>query len=406
MQKDIIKIISIVLITVILAATVLSGCGGKQQSQPTPSQSSQNATDNKEPIKIGHLCALTGDFSMWGQTANNALLMEIEKINAAGGINGKPLQLVYYDERGNQIEAVNVANKMIDQDKVVAILGPNESGIAIAATPAVKRANIPLIAIAATNPKVTQPQDNTVEKNVFRVCFIDPFQGKVAAQFAYNKLNVRKAAILYDVGSDYSAWLTKYFEDAFKEMCGEVVAKEAFRSGELDYRAMLGKIKQQNPELLFIPASQKEAALAAKQARDLGMKCTFMGGDSWASPDLITLGGSAIEGAYCINMASIEDPEIQGFVKEYRDKYNTDPIMPTSVLAIDALKVLIDAIKRAGTTDGPALIDALEKTKDLEVLTTKHFTMDPATHNPLNRPAIIQQVKDGKFVYVEKYEAK
>jgi branched-chain amino acid transport system substrate-binding protein len=390
--------ISILLAALIIFSLALTGCGGKSDNNA--------GKDEKEPIKIGHLCALTGDFSMWGQAANNSLLMEIEKINAAGGVLGRPLKLVYYDERGNQIEAVNVANKMIDSDKVIAILGPNESGIAISVTPAINKAGIPLIAIAATNPRVTQPDENSVEKNVFRVCFIDPFQGKVAAQFAYDKLNVRKAAVLYDVGSDYSAWLTKYFEEAFKEAGGKLVAKEAFRSGELDYRAMLGKIREADPEYLFLPVSQKEAALAAKQARDLGMKCILMGGDSWASPDLITLGGSAIEGAYCINMAAIEDPEIQGFVKEFKDKYGTDPLMPTSVLAIDSLHVLVNAIERAGTTDGPELVKAIEETKDLKVLTTSNFTIDKETHNPLNRPAIIQQVKDGEFVYVEKYQPK
>lgn len=391
-------LISVILTSIIIISLALTGCGGKTDSNA--------GKDENEPIKIGHLCALTGDFSMWGQAANNSLLMEIEKINAAGGVLGRPLKLVYYDERGNQIEAVNVANKMIDSDKVIAILGPNESGIAISVTPAINKAGIPLIAIAATNPRVTQPDENSVEKNVFRVCFIDPFQGKVAAQFAYDKLNVRKAAVLYDVGSDYSAWLTKYFEEAFKEVGGELVAKEAFRSGELDYRAMLGKIREKDPEYLFLPVNQKEAALAAKQIRDLGMKCILMGGDSWASPDLITLGGSAIEGAYCINMAAIDDPEIQGFVKEFNDIYGTDPLMPTSVLAIDALHVLVNAIERAGTTDGPELVKAIEETENLKVLTTSNFTIDKNTHNPLNRPAIIQQIKDGKFVYVEKYQPK
>lgn len=390
------RFINILLTLLIIFSIVLTGCQSGRDNNAGEGE--------KNPIKIGHLCALTGDFSMWGQAANNSLLMEIEKINAAGGVLGRPLKLIYYDERGNQIEAVNVANKMINSDKVVAILGPNESGIAISVTPAINKAGIPLIAIAATNPRVTQPDENSVEKNVFRVCFIDPFQGKVAAQFAYDKLNVRKAAVLYDVGSDYSAWLTKYFEAAFTEAGGELVAKEAFRSGELDYRAMLGKIREKDPGYLFLPVSQKEAALAAKQARDLGMKCILMGGDSWASPDLITLGGSAIEGAYCINMAAIEDPEIQEFVKEFKDKYETEPLMPTSVLAIDALHVLVDAIERAGTTDGPELVKAINETKDLKVLTTGNFTIDKATHNPLNRPAIIQQVKNGEFVYVEKYQ--
>jgi branched-chain amino acid transport system substrate-binding protein len=188
-------------------------------------------------------------------------------------------------------------------------------------------------------------------------------------------------------------------------MGGELVAKEAFRTGELDYRAMLGKIKEKEPDVLFVPTAQKEAALAAKQARDLGIEATLMGGDNWGSPDLITLGGSAIEGGYFVNLASLEDPDIQGFVKEYRERYNADPVLPNPVMAIDGLYMLIDAIKRAGTTEGPALAEALETTKDLPVL-TGILTIDPDTHNPLNKPAVIQQVKDGEFIYVETYVTK
>ena len=264
---------------------------------------------------------------------------------------------------------------------------------------------VPFIGTTPTNPLVTVKEDGTVKKYAFRTCFIDPFQGPVAAQFDYVKLNARTDAILYDVGSDYSSWLSKYFEEAFETMGGKLVAKEAFRTGELDYRAMLGKIKQQNPDVLFVPTAQKEAALAAKQSRDLGIEAVLMGGDNWGSPDLIELGGSAIEGGYFVNLASLEDPEIQGFVEEYKEKYNADPVLPNPVMAIDGLYMLIDAIKRAGSTDGTALAEAMETTKDLKVL-TGILTIDPETHNPLNKPAVIQQVKDGDFIYVETYVTK
>lgn len=396
--------VSLLLVMVLMLSIFLTACGGQQQgqsSEPPQGQDEQKPAE-VEPIKIGHEVALTGDASMWGQSEKNALEMEIEKINAAGGVNGRPLQLISYDNRADAVEAVNVAKRLIDQDKVVAIIGPAQSGVANALASVTEEKKVPFIGTTPTNPLVTVTEDGKVKKYAFRTCFIDPFQGTVAAQFAYDKLSARKAAILYDVGSDYSSWLSKYFEEAFTKMGGEIVGKEAFRTGELDYRAMLGKIKQAEPDVLFIPTAQKEAALAAKQARDLGIQATLMGGDNWGSPDLITLGGSAIEGGYFVNLASLEDPDIQGFVKEYRERYGADPVLPNPVMAIDALYMLIDAIERAGTTDGPALAEALEQTKDLKVL-TGILTIDPETHNPLNKPAIIQQVKDGDFIYVEKY---
>ncbi len=402
MRKKVSYIGLLLLLVVFTLSIFLTACGEKQQGK---ADKSEPEPVEQEPIKIGHEVALTGDASMWGQSEKNALEMEIEKINAAGGVDGRPLKLISYDNRADSIEAVNVAKRLIEQDKVVAIIGPAQSGVANAISSVTEEKKVPFIGTTPTNPLVTVKEDGTVKKYAFRTCFIDPFQGTVAAQFAYDKLNARTAAILYDVGSDYSSWLSKYFEEAFGSMGGKLIAKEAFRTGELDYRAMLGKIKQQNPDVLFIPTAQKEAALAAKQSRDLGIEATLMGGDNWGSPDLIELGGSAIEGGYFVNLADIEDPEIQGFVQEYRGKYNAEPVLPNPVMAIDGLYMLIDAIKRADSTDGTALAEAMETTKDLKVLTGV-LTIDPETHNPLNKPAVIQQVKDGDFVYVETYVTK
>ncbi|HHY70823.1 MAG TPA: ABC transporter substrate-binding protein, partial [Thermoanaerobacterales bacterium] len=341
MRKKVSYIGLLLLLVVFTLSIFLTACGEKQQGK---ADKSEPEPVEQEPIKIGHEVALTGDASMWGQSEKNALEMEIEKINAAGGVDGRPLKLISYDNRADSIEAVNVAKRLIEQDKVVAIIGPAQSGVANAISSVTEEKKVPFIGTTPTNPLVTVKEDGTVKKYAFRTCFIDPFQGTVAAQFAYDKLNARTAAILYDVGSDYSSWLSKYFEEAFGSMGGKLIAKEAFRTGELDYRAMLGKIKQQNPDVLFIPTAQKEAALAAKQSRDLGIEATLMGGDNWGSPDLIELGGSAIEGGYFVNLADIEDPEIQGFVQEYRGKYNAEPVLPNPVMAIDGLYMLIDAI--------------------------------------------------------------
>lgn len=353
-------------------------------------------------IKIGQAVALTGDNSVWGQPEKNAIEMEIAKINAKGGVLGKQIELVAYDTRGDATEGVNVAKRLVG-DGVCAIIGPGQSGVGIAMASVTEPANVSFLATTATNPKVTvDDKTNQVRKTAFRMCFIDPFQGTVAAQFAAKDLKLKTAAVIYDVGSDYSAFLGKYFTDEFTKQGGTLVGNEAFRSGELDFRAILGKIKGAKPEILFIPTQQKEASLIMKQAADLGMKSVYMGGDGWASPDLVPLSGGAAEGAYFVNIASLEDPDIQDFVKEYKAKYNADPVMPNPVMAIDALYAIIDAIQKTNGTDPAKITTQLALTKDLPTLSGK-LTIDPATHNPLNKPAIIQVVKDGQIVFKTKY---
>ena len=355
-----------------------------------------------DSIKIGQAVALTGDNSTWGQSEKNALDMEIAKVNAKGGVMGKQIKLISYDTRADATEGVNVTKRLVS-DGVCAIIGPGQSGVAIAMTSVTEPANVSFIATSATNPKVTvDDKTGKVRKTAFRACFIDPFQGTVAAQFAAKNLKLKTAAIIYDVGSDYSSFLGKYFTDEFVKQGCKVVASEAFRSGELDFRAILGKIKGSNPEVLYIPTMQKEAALIMKQAADLGMKAVPMGGDGWASPDLLTLGGKAVEGSYFVNITSLEDPSIQDFIKDYKAKYSNDPVMPNPVMAIDALAVIIDAITKTNGTDPAKLTAQIEQTKGLQTL-SGIFTIDPKNHNPLNKPAVIQQVKEGKFIYSTKF---
>lgn len=371
-------------------AVAMAGCGSSQPS------------DEANIIKIGHAVALTGDSSMWGQAEKNALEMEIEKINAKGGVLSKKLKLIAYDTRADATEAVNVTKRLLGEG-VVGIIGPGQSGVAIAMSSVTEPGKVPLIGTTPTNPKVTMDdKTNKVRKYSFRTCFIDPFQGTVAAQFAAKELKAKTAAVIYDVGSDYSAWLGKYFITEFERQGLKVIANEAFRSGELDFRAILGKVKEASPDVLFIPTMQKEAALVMKQSVDLGIKAKFLGGDGWGSPDLITLGGSAVEGAYFVNLASLDDPDIQSFIKEYKEKFKQDPILPNPVMAIDGLYALIDAITKTNSTDPVKIAEQLEKTKDLPVLSGK-LTIDPSTHDPLNKPAVIQEIKDGKFIFRAKF---
>lgn len=377
-----------IILALAMGSMLLVGCGSK--------------SGDSAVIKIGHVVALTGDNSIWGQSEKKALEMEVSKINDKGGVLGKKIKLISYDTRGDATEGVNATKRLIS-DGVCAIIGPGQSGVAIAMTSVTEVSKVPFIATTATNSKVTvNDKTNKVNKYAFRTCFIDPFQGTVAAQFAAKDLKLKTAAIIYDVGSDYSSFLGKYFVEEFQKQGGTMVGSEAFRSGELDFRAILGKLKEAKPDIIFIPTQQKEASLIMKQSADLGIKTTFMGGDGWASPDLVTLGGSAVEGSYFVNIASLEDPDIQGFLTEYKAKYNEEPVMPNPVLAIDAIDAIIDAIQKTNGTDSVKITEQLEKTKDLQVLTGK-LSIDPATHNPLNKPAIIQQVKDGKFILYKKF---
>jgi branched-chain amino acid transport system substrate-binding protein len=376
-------------LAVLLALILWTGCG-------------QNEA---KTIKIGHAVALTGDASVFGQSEHTGLKIAVEEINRKGGILGKPIELVAADTRADPTETVNAVRRLVEREKVVAVLGVAQSGVAMAATPVVTAAKVPLISTTASNPYVTQSKAGETYHYVFRVCFIDTYQGTVAAEFAYDRLKARKAGILYDVGSDYSQWLAKYFEDAFAKVGGKVVAKEAYRTGELDFRAPLGKIRESNPDLVFLPLTQKDAALVAKQARDLGIKATLLGGDNWASPDILKLGGAALEGSYFINSASFDEPSVKKWMATNEKRFG-GPVVRNALLVNDALYALADAIKRAGSTDSDKIVAALEQTKDLPVLTTDKFTLDAKTHNPLNRPAYFNQIKDGKFVFIETFAAK
>lgn len=373
----------------ILVLSLLTGCTG----------------GSNKTIKIGHAASLTGDNSVFGQSEATGLKIAVEEVNKKGGILGKQVELISVDTRSDPAEAANAVRRLVDQEKVNFVLGPSQSGSTLAATPIVTAAKIPLIAPAASNPYVTVSKTGETYKYIFRVCFIDTYQGRVIADFVYDRLNTRKAAILYDIGSDYSQWLAKYFENAFVKRGGTIVAKEAYRTGELDFRAPLGKIKETHPDLIFLPLTQKDGALAAKQVRDLGITATIMGGDTWASPDILPLGGKALEGVYFTNLTSFEVPKVQQWVAQNEKRFG-GPIVRNALLVNDAMLWLTDAVTRAGTTDGDKVVAALEQTKDLPVLTTDKFTVDAKTHDPLNRPAFFFTIKDGKFVFVETYAAR
>src|ERR1700733_13445536 len=277
---------------------------------------------SQDTIKIGEFGSLTGDNASFGISQNNGVQMAVEEINAAGGVLGKKLELTVEDNQTKQGETTTIARKLISQDHVVALVGEVASSKTLEAAPIAQEAKIPLLATAATNPKVTQTGDY-----VFRVCFTDDFQAVVIARFVLEKLQKKKIAFMTDVKQDYSVGLTQFAKDYLQKNGGQIVKEQSYSSGDKDFRAQLTDIKSANPDVIVITGYYSEASLIAKQARQFGIKATFVGGDGWDGTSLITVGGKAIEGAFFSNHFSVEDksPLVQSFVKKYKEKYNRDP---------------------------------------------------------------------------------
>jgi branched-chain amino acid transport system substrate-binding protein len=348
-------------------------------------------------VKIGYLAALTGDWAAYGQTEVKAAQLAVEEINAKGGVVGSQIQLVPYDFRTRAEDAVNAVRRMIEQDKVYAIIGANGSGINIATAPVVNRAGVSQIGTVSTNPIVTVDNDGKVRPYSFRICFTDPYQGKVLAYFAASEMGKGKAAILYDVGNEYSQGLRQFFIENFEAYGGKIVSDLGFRGAvDVDFRAQLTEIRNSGADVLVLPNMGKEMALIIKQARELGMAdLLIIGGDGYAD-FMWEIAGDAMEGTYWVNHVAPEDPAMQPFFEAYLKKYNDEcKEFVNGVLAYESVYWLADAINRAGKIDRKAIRDALEDTKNLQ-LHHAVLTIDPADHNPKDKDAVILECKDGK----------
>lgn len=373
------KILSVVVILTIVLA-VLAGC--------------RSSNVSNDVIKLGYIGPLTGDSAPWGTTELNTLKMLVEQTNANGGVLGKKIQLFSYDNRADNIETQNSAKKLVQQDKVVSIIGTNASGPAIALASVCEELKVPQIATTATNALVTVNTDGKVRPYTFRMCLTDPALGTIMAQYAYSKLNIKSAAILFELGSDYSVGVKDVFKDAFEKIGGKITVVEAYKTGDVDMRAQLSKIKATNPQAIFLPALYKQIALVAKQARDLGITSAFLGCDTWQASDVLLYGGSAIEGSYFDAAVDYADPLLKPFVAQYQAKYNANVLAmgANGVHADDAFLIWIDAVKRAGKADPQAIRDALETTKDVQGCICK-ISFD-ADHNAI-RDAAIQTISNG-----------
>ncbi len=353
-----------------------------------------NGLPAQEPIKIGEFASLTGKEATYGQTVHKGTLFAIEEINAAGGVLGRKLELITEDNQSKAGESATVVKKLISRDKVVAVLGELTSGRTLEAAPICQAAKIPLISPGATNVSVTAKGNY-----IFRVCFIDDFQGTVMAKFAYDSLKLHRVAILSSASSAQSVGLAKYFRERFTAAGGTVVLEQKYGEGDKDFRAQLTAIKAAGVEGVFVPGYYTEAALISKQARDLGLTVPLLGVDGWESSELISIGGAAVEGAYFSTHYSAENqaPGVAAFNARFRSRWGHDSDA-LSALAYDAAMVLADAIKRAGTTESAKLRDALAGTKDYAGATGK-ITFD-AQRNP-TKSAVVLTVKNGRFSFLQ-----
>lgn len=347
-----------------------------------------------DPIKVGYLAALTGDFAAYGITEVNMAKMVVKDVNAKGGVLGRPIELVVYDTKTRNEDAVNAVRRMIESDKVVAIIGANSSGINIATAPIVDKGKTPQISTVGTNPLVTVDNKGKVRPYSFRICFTDPYQGALAAELAMTTLGKDKAAVLYNVGSDYAQGLREFFVKNYTALKGKIVADEGYRDTDVDFRAQLTKVKSSGANVLFLPGMGKDMALIIKQSKELGLDdLTIIGGDGYGE-FMNEIAGDAMKGTYWVNHTYLEDPIMAPIFARYKEVYKDDcKEFVNGTMAYDATYWLVDAIKRAGKAEGTAIAKALESTQGLK-LNHATLTIDPSDHNPLKKAGIILRVGD------------
>lgn len=368
-----------------LVAAVLGGCQPSATTTPTATKE----------ILIGHYGSMTGSEATFGISTDNGIQMAVEEINAAGGIHGKQVKLITYDDKGDASEAGAAVTRLVSKDRVVAVLGEVASGLSLAGAPICQENGVPMVSPSSTNPKVTKIGDM-----IFRVCFIDPFQGSVAAKFAreHETLKAQKAAILYDQSAPYSVGLQEEFEKAFIALGGEVVSSQQYQAGDQDFSAQLTAIRAAGPDIIFVPGYYTDVGNVALQAKKLGVTCPMLGGDGWDSSKLGEIAGDAINGSFYSNHYSHQDPSarVQDFIQKYTAKHQQTPD-GLAALGYDAARILFEAMQRAKSLSGADLAAELANTKDFDGVTGR-ISID-AERNAV-KPAVILEMKDGQPTFV------
>jgi len=370
-----------------------AGCGGSGST-------SSDASTGGDTINVGYLVHITGDSALWGQAERDGAQIAVDEINEKGGVLGKKLNLMFYDGRSTSADSVNAVKKAVEQDKVSLMLGSNLSGPTIAVADICAANKVPQIASFATNTMVTRTEDGIVRPWSFRLCFTDPYQGRIIAGYAVNTLGIKNACILYDVTSDYSAGISAAIEENFKEMGGNILGTYAYKAGDVDFRSQLTSIKEHNPEAIMLPNLYKDNSLIAKQAYDLGLDVVLLAGDSY-SPAMFEICPN-LHDYYTVNHFDWGDPQLAEIKQKYIDRFGEEKPELNVVMGYDMVYFVKACIENAGSTDPEALRSAIENAKDIQ-LTHALITIDPETHDPLDKDAVILKLTDNETHFVERY---
>jgi len=363
-----------ILIASLVIASLLSAC--------------QTQGSSGDKVRIGVFMSTTGSTANFGISSVNGIKMAADEINAAGGINGKQVELLVQDDRSDASEAATIVTKFVTQDQVHAVIGEVASSRSIAAAPIAQNAKIPMLTPSSTNPEVTKKGDF-----IFRSCFIDPYQGAAIAQFAAKTLGAKTAAIMVDRKNDYSTGLEKVIDQTFTKFGGKIVATQSYQEGDQDFNAQLTSLKGSNPEVIFVPGYYNDVGLIAKQARDKGITVPLIGGDGWDSEQLYKIGGTALNGSYFTNHYSPFDtaPNVVKFVNDYKKRYNSTPDA-LAATAYDAANIMFDAIKRSKSLSGTDIRDALAATNAFPGVTG---TVTFNQNRDAVKPIVMIEIKDG-----------
>lgn len=395
MKKALLKLLALSLALTFVMG-VLSGCGDTAEKD-----------SDGDVVKIGFVTYLAGDQAYVGQAAKLALEDYVTELNENGGLLGKQVKLITYDySKDPATEAVNATNKLIQQDGVIAILGPSGSQSAIPMIPVVTAAKIPVIATSASNEAVTiDPNTGKLNEWMFRVCFVDPYQGKALANFAITEAGISKVASLGAIGDPYTEALTKIFEDEFTAKGGEMVKKLNYQYKDVEFRAQLTEAHKAGAEaILALSSYYKDVVLMAQQSRDLGYDFKFLIGDGCYSPELVELAGDELEGSYMISGVSEDDPALKEYSVEFGKKYPGQTANVYVAYSLDAMMLLEYAINKAGSFDTEAIRTALENAQGVKLFSDDNFTVDKETHNPLNKTVSVLKITDGQYTLYKKYK--
>lgn len=376
------KTIGLALVSMLL----LAGCNA---------QDSPNSKG--DTLKIGASFALTGDVAVYGKAANNGAQLAVKEFNEKGGVLGKQVEYLVEDNKGDQIEATNAFNKLVDKENVVAFIGSDVSSTTEAIAQLAAEINMPMITPTGTKVEITQAGDN-----VFRACYIDPYQGRIVADFAAKELNGKTASILMDNGEDYSKGVAEEFAKVFESHGGTILSTESYTSQDKDYKPLLLNIKENEPDILLISDYYGPLSLIAQQIQEVGIESTLVGPDGWDGVlSLIENDPSVLEGAYFINHYSPddEDPVVQSFITAYRDEYGEEP-NAFAALGYDAAVIMLNAIEDAGSTDSDAIIASMQSSETKGATGTITFGAD---RNPVKSVAIIQ-ILDGENTMLKKMD--